>query len=158
MEPFIHGGSQERNTRAGTENLLGIGAMAFSMKLCYDQFDERLNKLIALKKHFANQLQDHFPYLEFNTPEEESSPKILNVQFPEFDGGELLPLLFDIEGMSISGGSACTSGAEKASHVISQIRPENKGKAIRFSFAHFNTMDEVDTAVAIIEKCMKDKI
>lgn len=155
LEPFIHGGSQERNIRAGTENLLGIGAMAYAMKLCYDSYDQRMNQLFELKSYFKQQLISEFPYLEYNTPEASSSPKILNIQFPMFDGSELLPLMFDIEGMSISGGSACTSGAEKASHVISQIRPDHKGKAIRFSFAHFNTKEEIDQAVAIIRKCLE---
>lgn len=157
IEPFIHGGSQERNLRAGTENLLGIGAMAYAMKLCYDTYDQRINQIQQLKTYFKAQLDSEFPYLEYNTPDESSSPKILNVQFPAFEGSDLLPLMFDIEGMSISGGSACTSGAEKASHVISAIRPEQKGKAIRFSFAHFNTKEEVDRAIEIIRKCMAGK-
>jgi cysteine desulfurase len=156
-EPFIHGGSQERNIRAGTENLLGIGAMSFALKLCYDHYEDRMIKLNDLKTHFKSQLQSAFPLLEFNTPVESVSPKILNVQFPAFEGSELLPLMFDIEGMSISGGSACTSGAEKPSHVISQIRPDDPGKAIRFSFAHFNTIDEVNRAVEIITKCLAGK-
>lgn len=157
IEPFIHGGSQERNTRAGTENVLGIGAMSHALKLCYAHYEERMSQLKALKSHFLNRLKTEFPYLEFNTPEENSSPKILNVHFPAFEGSELLPLMFDIEGMSISGGSACTSGAEKASHVISQIRPDSKGKAIRFSFSHFNTLEETDRAIDIINKCMAGK-
>jgi cysteine desulfurase len=157
IEPFIHGGSQERNIRAGTENVLGIGAMSHALKLCYNQFDERMNKLNTLKTHFLNRLKNEFPYLDYNTPEEFSSPKILNVHFPAFEGSDLLPLMFDIEGMSISGGSACTSGAEKASHVISQIRPESGGKAIRFSFSHFNTIEETDRAIDIIDKCMAGK-
>lgn len=158
IEPFIHGGSQERNMRAGTENILGIGAMSYALKLCYDQFDERLQELQMLKSRMQQQLKDRCPYLEYNTPGEAGSPKILNIQFPEFDGSELLPLMLDIEGMSISGGSACTSGAEKVSHVISQIRPGHKGKAIRISFAHFNTEEEIDRAVEIITKCMSGKV
>jgi cysteine desulfurase len=157
-EPFIHGGAQERNVRAGTENLLGIGAMSFALKLCYDTYEERMSKLETLKAHFKQRLSTEFPNLEYNTPSENSSPKILNVQFPSFEGSELLPLMLDIEGLSISGGSACTSGAEKASHVISEIRHDHKGKAIRFSFAHFNTLDETDQVIEILKKCLSGKI
>jgi cysteine desulfurase len=147
MNPFIHGGSQERNMRAGTENVLGIGAMSFALNLCYQNFEERMNQLHVLKSHFKNQLRVKFPSLEYNSPEENCSPKILNVLFPSFEGSELLPLMLDIEGLSVSGGSACTSGAEKSSHVINEIQPGHQGKAIRFSFAHFNTISEIDRTI-----------
>ncbi len=158
IDPFIHGGSQERNMRAGTENLLGIGAMSYALKHCYDHFEDRMTQLNLLKDHFITGLKNKFPFIEYNSPMANCSPKIVNIQFPEFEGSDLLPLMFDIEGLSISGGSACTSGAEKSSHVISEIRPEQKGKAIRFSFSHFNTIEELDRTLEIISKCTSGKV
>ncbi|MBK9221881.1 MAG: cysteine desulfurase [Saprospiraceae bacterium] len=158
IEPLIHGGSQERNMRAGTENILGIGAMSRALSWCHEQFEERMSHLQFIKNYMLTSLQQNFVNLEFNTPIENSSAKILNVQFPFFEGSELLPLILDIEGLSISGGSACNSGAEKASHVISAIRPDDKGKAIRFSFAYSNTKEEVDKAIEILLKSLKGKI
>lgn len=157
LEPLVHGGAQERNMRAGTENLYGIGTMAFALNYCYENFDERIKKLNELKTHFIKSLSNAVPSVYFNSPDLNGSSKIVNVQFPYYEGVELLNILFDIEGLSVSSGSACSSGSEKGSHVISEIRPQDKGKAVRFSFAHFNTADEIDRSIAIVAKCVSGK-
>lgn len=156
LEPLMHGGSQERNQRAGTENVLGIGSMCYALNICYEQYDARMAAMAERKSHFLNGLKNAFPDLEYNSPED-ASAKILNVHFPEFEGSDLFPLMLDIEGLSVSGGSACTSGAEKPSHVISALRPGSGGKAIRFSFAHLTTIEELDRSLEILKKCLDGK-
>ena len=152
LEPLLHGGSQERAMRAGTENLLGIGAMSKALSWCYTNIENRMNHLVKTNAHLRTLLTNQFPEILFNSPISESSPKILNVQFPAFDGIDLLPLKLDIEGLSVSGGSACTSGAEKASHVIREIRPDHPGKAIRFSFSHLTNSEEIERCISILHK------
>ncbi|MCC6753266.1 MAG: cysteine desulfurase [Saprospiraceae bacterium] len=157
LDPIVHGGSQERNMRAGTENIYGIGALSFALSRCYDELDSRLASLAQIRERFISNLMEQVPGLELNSPPENTSPKIVNVHFPWFEGIDLMNVLFDVEGLSVSAGSACSSGAEKGSHVISTIRPNHPGKAVRFSFAHFNTTQEVDQAIEIISKCLKGK-
>lgn len=157
LEPIIHGGSQERNMRAGTENLYGIGAMSYALNHCNAHMQERLLQLETLKQNFIQRIFETVPGIELNSPESSCSPKVVNLQFPWFEGNELMNILFDIEGLSVSAGSACSSGTEKGSHVISAIRPDHKGKAVRFSFAHFNTLEQIDRSIEIIGKCLKGK-
>jgi len=158
LDPIIHGGAQERNMRAGTENLYGIGAMSFALNLCQDQLDIRLKSLHQIKNQFIEGLKKIVPGIELNSPSTGCSPKVVNVQFPWFEGNELMNILFDIEGLSVSAGSACSSGTEKGSHVISVIRPEHMGKAVRFSFAHFTSQEQIDQSLAIIAKCLQGKL
>ncbi len=157
LEPLVHGGAQERNMRAGTENLYGIASMSYALDLCYQHFDERMETLNHLKSHFLKQLFEIVPGIELNSPSSFCSPKIANIQFPWYEGNELMNILFDIEGLSVSAGSACSSGTEKGSHVISEIRPEHSGKAVRFSFAHFTKLEEIDRALEIVAHCLKGK-
>ncbi|MBK8955416.1 MAG: cysteine desulfurase [Saprospiraceae bacterium] len=158
LQPLIHGGSQERNMRAGTENIYGIGCMSFALNYCNEHLESRLVQLAHLKQRFVNGIMNVVPGAQLNSPPDHCSPKIANVQFPWFEGNELMNILFDIEGLSVSAGSACSSGTEKGSHVISTIRPDHKGKAVRFSFAHFNTDEEIDSALEIIAKCLRGKL
>lgn len=158
LKPIIHGGAQERNMRAGTENIYGIGTMSFALNYCSENMASRLEQLHQLKSRFIDGISKIVPGIEFNSPTENCSPKIVNVQFPWFEGNELMNILFDIEGLSVSAGSACSSGTEKGSHVISTIRPDHKGKAVRFSFAHFNSLEEIDQSLEIISKCLRGKL
>lgn len=152
LEPLLHGGSQERSVRAGTENLIGIGAMSKALSYCYSDLENRMTHLEQLNLQLRSLLSKQFPDILINSPWHASSPKILNVQFPYFEGIELLTIKLDIEGLSVSGGSACASGAETASHVISQIRPDHPGKAIRFSFSHLTNSEEIERCVSILAK------
>lgn len=155
LEPLLHGGSQERSVRAGTENLLGIGAMSHALSYCYKNFENRIKHLTNIKEQLRKSLAEQFPKTLFNTPLLSSSPKILNVQFPFFEGIDLMTIKLDIEGLSVSGGSACNSGAEKASHVISKIRPDHPGRAIRFSFSHLTNSEEIESCISILHKVVR---
>ena len=151
MPPFQHGGSQERNMRGGTENLLGIVGMALALDLAMSEKSERFAHLEKLKLQLFNGLKDVIPGIQINGPGlENSHPKILNIGFPPNPKATMILFNLDIEGISASGGSACSSGTDTGSHVLRAIHPENQHISVRFSFSHLNTSAEVDKVIEII--------
>ena len=151
IPPFQHGGSQERNMRGGTENLLGIVGMALALDLAMSEKSERFAHLEKLKLQLFNGLKKVIPGIQINGPGlENSHPKILNIGFPPNPKATMLLFNLDIEGISTSGGSACSSGTDTGSHVLRAIYPENQHISVRFSFSHLNTSAEVDKVIEII--------
>ncbi len=153
IKPFIDGGSQERNMRAGTENIYGICGLAKAMDLACEHMDERVAKIKELNIHARKQLSAAFEGLTFNGPAtvEGGLEKVLNVNFPPSDKSDMLMLHIDIAGICASGGSACTSGSEVGSHVIAALSKAAdkpvEGKPVRLSFSHKNTIEEIDYLV-----------
>ena len=151
IPPFQHGGSQERNMRGGTENLLGIVGMALALDLAMSEKSQRFAHLEKLKLQLFNGLKDVIPGIQINGPGlENSHPKILNIGFPPNPKATMILFNLDIEGISASGGSACSSGTDTGSHVLRAIHPENQHISVRFSFSHLNTSSEVDKVIEII--------
>ena len=151
IPPFQHGGSQERNMRGGTENLLGIVGMALALDLAMSEKPERFAHLEKLKLQLFNGLKNVIPGIQINGPGlENSHPKILNIGFPPNPKATMLLFNLDIEGISTSGGSACSSGTDTGSHVLRAIYPENQHVSVRFSFSHLNTSSELDKVIEII--------
>lgn len=156
LQPFIDGGAQERNMRGGTENLYGILAMAKALELAETEREERRQKITAIRDYFARQLQTEFPEVIFQgTPFEGGHYKILSVSFPEGPKSDLLLLSLDIAGISVSGGSACSSGADAGSHVIGTLFPDSLRKTLRFSFSHHNTEAEADQVIAKLKDILQ---
>ena len=148
INPYIDGGSQERNMRGGTENVYGIVGLAKALEDACTEMDVRREKISSLRNHMMGRLSAEIPGIQFNgDPEGMSLYTVLSVSFPPSPKGEMLLLSLDIAGVSASGGSACSSGAEKGSHVLDAIGADPDRKSIRFSFSHHNTMEEVDTVV-----------
>ena len=153
IKPFIDGGSQERNMRGGTENIYGIIGMAKALEAAYEQMDVRRAHIEDLRAQMIRQLRDAIPGVEFcGDLEGAALYTVLSVSFPPAPKNELLLLNLDIAGISASGGSACSSGTEKGSHVLEAIGVPTGRKVVRFSFSHYNTREEVDRAVAAIAK------
>ncbi len=158
IPPMILGGGQERNMRAGTENVPGIIGMASALQKCYDHIQEKETHLIQLKQYFKTQLLSRFPGITFNgeTDPGKSLSTVLNVCFP---GKEDLMLLFnlDISNVSASGGSACTSGSVHTSHVLHHIglAEEKAVNSVRFSFGYQNTQEELDFVLLKLEEILK---
>lgn len=149
LKPFIDGGSQERNMRGGTENLYGILGMAKAFSIAIEEMDSRRQQIESVRNYFVEQIQKRIPGVEFNgAPIGEGHYKIASVSFPPSDKSDLLLFSLDIEGISASGGSACSSGADAGSHVLNAIHPGSERKTIRFSFSHHNTKEEVDQVIA----------
>jgi cysteine desulfurase len=145
LSPIFFGGSQERNMRSGTENVYGISGMARALEIAQKEMMERKDKVTKVKQHFINRLSE-LNDVRINSPDD-GLYHILNVSFPEGPKADLIMFNLDIMGISASSGSACSSGIEMDSHVLKAIGHPSGRKAVRFSFSHFNTMEEVDYAI-----------
>ena len=147
---FIHGGAQERNMRGGTENTYGIIGLAKALEIAYRDMDEHHRYITGLKSRMIEKLKQEIPGVEFHGDSanlEGSLYTVLNVSLPESDENEMLLFNLDLQGISASGGSACSSGATTGSHVLGALYPNSKRGAIRFSFSKYNTPEEIDFAV-----------
>ncbi|MBC6410232.1 MAG: cysteine desulfurase [Ekhidna sp.] len=148
IHPFIHGGAQERNMRGGTENVYGIVGLAKAMEISYSEMDNHRRHIESLKARMIKKLKDQVGRVGFNGVSDnfdKSLYTVLNVCFPVSDDNDMLLFNLDIEGISASGGSACSSGSDIGSHVLAALN-KNKG-SIRFSFSKYNTLEEVDYTV-----------
>lgn len=148
LHPFIDGGAQERNMRGGTENVAGIVGLGAAVDLACAGMDEREKHIRTLRRHLAEQLTDQLEDIAFNGAQDEPNLyTVLSVSFPPSPKNDMLLFNLDIAGISCSGGSACSSGATHGSHVLDAIGADLARKAIRFSFSHLNTVEEIDAVV-----------
>lgn len=151
IQPLLNGGAQERNMRAGTENLYGIVGYAKALEMATERYEQDSQYIQELKQYMIAQLRSTFPNILLNGDAEGNSLyTVLNVGFPLTDKSDMMLFNLDMAGICVSGGSACSSGANSISHVIKELYPENAAKIvpIRFSFCRHNTKEEVDTVVA----------
>lgn len=148
IKPHIHGGSQERNMRAGTENLYGIVGFAKALELATKNHEEDSKHIKGLKLYMMEQLSKNIPGASFNgDPLGKSLYTVLSASFPKTEKSEMILFNLDIANICASGGSACTSGAEQGSHVIRAINNNPNQVTVRFSFSKFNTREEIDFVV-----------
>jgi cysteine desulfurase len=157
IKPFIYGGAQERNMRGGTENIYGIVGLAKALEIAYVEMDQHQQHIQGLKSYMKAQLVESIPGVSFNgeTDEEKSLYTVLNVQFPEMEMADMLLFSLDIAGISASGGSACSSGSDIGSHVLTAIRASETRPSVRFSFSKYTTKEEIDFTVAKVrELCL----
>tara|TARA_B100001758_G_scaffold247574_1_gene265991 strand:- start:17870 stop:19003 length:1134 start_codon:yes stop_codon:yes gene_type:complete len=155
IKPLIRGGSQERNMRAGTENVYGIAALAKAMEMAYANLEEETNYIKGLKKYMIEKLKTEIYDVQFYakcTDLENSLYTVLSCHFPETDIAEMLLFNLDILGVACSGGSACSSGSSKGSHVLTEIVSESKRPGMRFSFSKYNNREDIDFAVAKLKE------
>jgi cysteine desulfurase len=153
LKPLITGGAQERNMRGGTENLAGIVGLAKALELAYTHLEEHQAHVLSLKQHMIASLKERIPGVEFNGDiSGESLYTVLNVRFPDDGRSEMLLYNLDIEGISCSGGSACSSGSNAGSHVLAALYPDVKGANIRFSFSRYTQQEELDRTVAALQR------
>ena len=150
VKPFIYGGSQERNMRGGTENVYGIAGLSKAMDIAYEELESQKQQVQELKSYMQDRLGEAFPDVVFNgDPSPENSLyTVLNVGLPPSPNAEMLLFNMDIEGVSISGGSACSSGSDIGSHVLNELLSEDNDRVnVRFSFSKLNTKEELDYAI-----------
>ncbi len=158
LKPIITGGGQERNMRAGTENIYGISGLAKAMEIAYANLKEHQSYIQGLKTYMIAQLEQHVKGVTFNgNPKGESLYTVLNVNFPNSEMDEMLLFNFDIEGVCVSGGSACASGSSVGSHVLEAINSDKTKPAIRFSFSKYNTKEEIDFTIDLIKNWFKQR-
>lgn len=150
IHPFVLGGSQERNMRGGTENVYGIIGLAKALEIAYRDLDVHVPYIKKLKSRMIEKLKANIPGVSFNGDSEnldKSLYTVLNVSLPEWEENNMLLFNLDLQGISASGGSACSSGATNGSHVLAALYPGSKRGAIRFSFSKYNTPEEIDFVV-----------
>jgi len=155
FSPLMHGGAQERNQRGGTENVYGMVGIAKALSLAYQEMADHENYIKDLKTYFIQGLQNNFPGIEFNglsADLDKSLYTVLNVRFPQIQDGDMLLFKLDIEKISASGGSACSSGTSVGSHVLTALNPNAEGAAVRFSFSKNNTKAEIDRVLEVLSK------
>ncbi len=153
IKPFVHGGSQERNMRAGTENLYGIVGFAKALQMATDNHEADSKHIKSLQLHMMEQLKQNIAGIEFNgDPLGKSLYTVLSVSFPKTEKSEMILFNMDINNICASGGSACTSGADAGSHVIREINNNPNQVTVRFSFSKLNTKEEVDAVVGKLKE------
>ncbi len=148
ITPFVHGGSQERNMRAGTENLYGIIGFAKALEIATSEYEKESVFINGLKLYMMEQLQSIIEGVSFNgDPLGSSLYAVLSTSFPKTEKSEMILFNMDINNICASGGSACTSGADQGSHVIRAINNNPNQITVRFSFCKNNTKAEIDHVV-----------
>ncbi|MBT3621730.1 MAG: cysteine desulfurase [Flavobacteriales bacterium] len=150
IKPLLRGGGQERNMRAGTENIYGIAALAKAMEMAYSHLEEETKYINGLKSYMIDKLKAEIPEVEFYancTDLNNSLYTVLSVSFPVTKIAEMLLFNLDILGIACSGGSACSSGSSTGSHVLSAIAPDSTRPGVRFSFSKYNTKEEIDYTI-----------
>ena len=148
INPFIQGGSQERNMRAGTENVYGVVGFARALELATAAHDADSAYIKGVKVYMMEQLKKHLKGISFNgDPLGRSLYTVLSVSFPKTEKSEMLLFNLDINHICASGGSACTSGVEQGSHVIRAINNNPNQVTVRFSFSKYNKREEIDMVV-----------
>lgn len=153
--PLMHGGSQERNVRAGTENVYGIVGLAKALEIAYRDMGAHRAYVQGLKDRFIEQLRARVADVQFNGCSADANCSlytVLSVSLPPSAISEMLLFNLDISKIAASGGSACTSGAQTGSHVLEALGVEPGRATVRFSLSKMNTADEVDYAVAHLAK------
>jgi len=160
LEPLLHGGSHERNRRAGTESVFQISGFAKALEISLENRESAFQNAQKLNLFLRNELQKLSHFIEFNSPEN-GSPFILNFTFSKDEkediDGEALLMALDSKGISVSNGSACSSGSFEASHVLSEIgKTDYEAQAtIRVSFSGETTLKEVTFFVETFDKVLK---
>ncbi len=148
IQPFIHGGPQERNMRGGTENVYGIVGLAKALDLAVENMDEDRAHIEGLKSYMMTELQTAIEGVLFNGESGgDSLYTVLNLSLPITDKREMLLFNLDIKGIAISGGSACSSGVAEDSHVLASIGADMKRPSVRVSLSKNNTKAEIDYLV-----------
>ena len=156
ISPLVHGGSQERNMRAGTENLYGIVGFAKALELATEKHDEERTYIQSLKQYLHDQLIAKIPTVSFNgDPFGRSLYNLLSVNFPKNEKTEMILFNLDMHHVCASGGSACSSGAQQGSHVINALNKGSEIVTVRFSFSKHNTKAEIDQVVTALLTMLK---
>lgn len=157
LKPLIFGGEQERGFRAGTESVHNIVGLESSLTLACENMEEESRYIKGLKAYFISELKKAIPDVSFNGGSgdlEKSTYTLVNVRFPiSLEEGAMFLFQLDLKGIACSKGSACQSGSNQGSHVLSEIlnEEEMQNPSIRFSFSKYNTKEEVDYVISILK-------
>jgi len=156
LQPLFFGGHQERERRAGTENIAGIVGLGKAAELALANQVAEAERLRVLTENFWQRVQEIFPKAQMNGHPEFRLPAVLNISLPGFESTALLMGL-DLQGIAVSNGSACSSGSVEISHVLRAMKlpKERAVSALRFSFGKYTTAAEVETTLQALTKILK---
>lgn len=160
IHPLIYGGAQERNMRGGTENVYGIIGLGKALEIAYRDMTDHQAHTSGVKSYMIEKLKENFAGIGFNGLSGEMDKSlytVLSVCFPPNEDNDMMLFHLDLHGISASGGSACSSGAMKGSHVLSGIGADPSRASVRFSFSKFNTKDEVDIVIEKLKEIVPVK-
>ena len=146
IKPLLLGGGQERNMRAGTENVYGIVGFAKALELAMTHYERDSAYIKMLRQYMKEQLEAKIPGVTFNC-NGNALYTVLSACFPKSEMSEMLLFNLDINNICVSGGSACSSGASVGSHVMQALNKTDDWVTLRFSFSRFNTKVEIDKVV-----------
>ncbi|MFT5846196.1 MAG: cysteine desulfurase [Psychroserpens sp.] len=158
LRASIFGGEQERGLRAGTEAIHNIVGMDEALAISYANLETEGTYIKSIKSYFVDQLQSIFDTVSFNGQSgnlEKSTYTLVNVCLPiAADKAGMLQFQLDLKGIACSKGSACQSGSSQNSHVLSEILDDThlSRPSVRFSFSSFNTKDEVDYVITVLNE------
>lgn len=155
INPIIFGGGQQKAMRSGTENVPGIAGMALAAKLCYENFDEKIDRLYELKEYFVNQVLEIEGTVFNGKRGREGTPHVISISFDGVRSEVLLHALED-KGIYVSSGSACSSNKPALSGTLKAIGVKDKllDSTIRFSLCTDNTKEELDTVIAALKELL----
>ncbi len=151
LEPLLHGGTQERNRRPGTESIPLVVGFSRAAELCIEALETESDRISKLNSLMRKMISEDVPGVIFNSPSRDALPHILNISLDsreiEIDGEALL-INMDLEGIAVASGSACSSGSLQPSHVVKALGRDDRTTAatVRFSFGRFTTEDDVKIA------------
>jgi len=155
----IYGGEQERDFRAGTENIYGIIGMQKALEISYSEKDKNETHLKKLKQYLISSIKNNVSGVLFNGLSEDidkSISTIVSIKLPLNKASKMLVFQFDLKGIAISEGSACSSGNNLGSHVLKELTNEIQGGNIRISFGVENTLEEIDEFIKILKEIIEN--
>jgi cysteine desulfurase len=149
--PYVIGGGQERGKRGGTENVASIVGLGRAAELALQNLGDEQTRVRVLRDRFENTLLEKLPHLYINGRRDQRLPNTSNIAF-DFVEAEAILMSLDDKGICASSGSACTTGSLDPSHVLSAmgLTPARARSCVRFSFSHYNTDADIDTALQIL--------
>lgn len=156
LQAFVHGGAQERNRRAGTENVPAIVGLEAAVKRAVRTLDERTARKLFLRDYLIRRIEEEIPYCSLNGHKTSRLPGNVNFSF-RFIEGESVLIMLDMKGICASSGSACTSGSVDPSHVLLAIgrNQEEAHGSLRLTLSEENTQEELDFVVEQLKQIVQ---
>ncbi len=157
FDRFLDGGHQEKNKRAGTENVAEIVGLGKACEIAQNNLESHINKLKELRDFYINQVEEKIDNIKLNGPRDNRLPGNANISFKRVNGSELL-LKLDEKGICASAGSACSTGSSSPSHVLTSIGLDSKiaDGTLRVSFGEENSKEDVEYLVENLEKIVRE--
>jgi cysteine desulfurase len=153
MVPFLHGGSQEKKRRPGTENVPGIVGFARAAELICADMEKESVRLASLRDELEKGIFERIPHVRLNGDPDNRLPGTLNMSF-DFVEGEALILRMDLEGIAVSSGSACTSGSLEPSHVLLAMGLPHEAchSSLRFSLGRGTSKEQIEYVLEVLPR------